>query len=78
MGQDQVLLRPGHTDIEQTPLFRFIDFHARAAEGNQPLLATHNEYHRKFQPLGGVQGHQCHPVGPGIILIDRGLQGDIL
>ncbi len=62
-SDDEVFPRPGHADIEKTPLLMNIGIKGhRAGMRQQPLLQPHQEHHRKLQPLGAVEGHQADCV----------------
>ncbi len=42
--------------------------------GDKPFFAAADKDHRKFEPLGGVKGHQCHLFRPWIMEVCLALQ----
>src|SRR5439155_17731062 len=60
-GEKQPRLSSRNANIAQTAfLFHLRRLIERATVGKQAVLHTSNEYHWKFEPLRGVQGHQHH------------------
>ncbi len=79
MGQVQLAHGAGQAHVAEAPLFGHAAWLlAGHLVGEQTFLHATDEYRRKFQPLGGMQGHHLHRVLVGVGLALAGFQGGVV
>src|SRR5215468_3300680 len=67
VAEDQAIPGPRHADVEQTALFRHRGLVGLVPmEWQQAVLKPDDEYDRKLEPLGGMQGQERNAVGARI------------
>ena len=76
MAEEQALLGSGEAHVTEAAfLFQGGGILQGAVAGEQSLLQTHQEDHRKLQSLAGMEGHQGDPVGGGVLAVGITGQG---
>ncbi len=69
IGHVQLAHGPGRTHVAQPAFFlEPVGVVQRPLMREQAVFHAGHEHQRKFQTLGGVQGHQLHAVVPGVAL----------
>ena len=78
-GEVQPLLGACHGHIAQPPLLLHLILLADGPDaGEDTLLGSYHKDHRELQPLGGVHGHHHHAVLVRIVVVQVGIQGDLV